>query len=107
MKDIMGLMSKAKEMQEKMQALQEELAGLEIEGNSGGGMVKVTLNGKGHIANVEIDPSLITDQDTSILEDLIMAAHNDAKAKVEEETARKTQELTAGLPIPPGMKLPF
>lgn len=107
MKDIMGLMSKAKEMQEKMQAMQEELAQLETEGSAGGDLVKVVLNGKGQITNINIDPSLMDDKDSSILEDLIMAAHNDAKTKVEEETARKTQELTAGLPIPPGMKLPF
>ena len=107
MKDIMGLMSKAKEMQEKMQAMQEELANLEVEGTSGGGMVKVTLNGKGVMTNLDIDPSLIKEDEGDIVEDLVMAAHNDAKVKVEEETARKTQELTAGLPIPPGMKLPF
>lgn len=107
MKDIMGLMSKAKEMQEKMQAMQEELANLEVSGSSGGGLVSVTLNGKGNITGLTIDPSLLKEDETDIVEDLVMAAHNDAKAKVEEETARKTQELTAGLPIPPGMKLPF
>ncbi|MEM9331275.1 MAG: YbaB/EbfC family nucleoid-associated protein [Pseudomonadota bacterium] len=107
MKDIMGLMSKAKEMQEKMQAMQEELANLEVEGSSGGGMVKVVLNGKGMMTSLSIDPSLIKEDEGDIVEDLVMAAHNDAKAKVEDETARKTQELTAGLPIPPGMKLPF
>ncbi|MEM9277243.1 MAG: YbaB/EbfC family nucleoid-associated protein [Pseudomonadota bacterium] len=107
MKDIMGLMSKAKEMQEKMQAMQEELANLEVEGTSGGGMVTVKLNGKGMMVSLSIDPSLIKEDEGDIVEDLVMAAHNDAKVKVEEETARKTQELTAGLPIPPGMKLPF
>ena len=107
MKDIMGLMSKAKEMQEKMQAMQEELATLEVEGVSGGGLVKVTLNGKGMMIGVSIDPSLMKEDEGDIVEDLVMAAHNDAKGKVEEETARKTQELTAGLPLPPGMKLPF
>lgn len=100
-------MSKAKEMQEKMQAMQEELANLEVEGTSGGGMVTVTLNGKGMMVSLSIDPSLIKEDEGDIVEDLVMAAHNDAKVKVEEETARKTQELTAGLPIPPGMKLPF
>ncbi len=107
MKDIMGLMSKAKEMQEKMQAMQEALANLEVEGSSGGGLVTVTLNGKGVMTNLTIDPSLLKEDETDIVEDLVLAAHNDAKVKVEEETARKTQELTAGLPIPPGMKLPF
>ncbi len=107
MKDIMGLMSKAKEMQEKMQAMQEELANLEVSGSAGGGLVTVTLNGKGMMTNLAIDPSLLKEEETDIVEDLVLAAHNDAKTKVEEETARKTQELTAGLPIPPGMKLPF
>lgn len=107
MKDIMGLMSKAKEMQEKMQAMQEELGNLEVEGTSGGGMVKVTLNGKGLMTSLAIDPGLLKENEGDIVEDLVMAAHNDAKSKVEEETARKTQELTAGLPLPPGMKLPF
>ena len=107
MKDIMGLMSKAKEMQEKMQAMQQELADMEIEGTSGGGLVKVTLTGKGSMASLEIDPGLLKEDEPDILEDLVLAAHNDAKAKLEDETARRTQELTAGLPLPPGMKLPF
>ena len=107
MKDIMGLMSKAKEMQDKMQAMQEALLTLEVEGTSGGDMVKVTLNGKGQMASVSIDPALMKEGEGEILEDLIIAAHADAKGKVEEETARRTQELTAGLPLPPGMKLPF
>ncbi len=107
MKDIMGLMSKAKEMQEKMQTMQEELANMEIVGASGGDMVKVTLNGKGLMTSVSIDPSLMKEGEGDIVEDLIMAAHNDAKGKIETMTAEKTQELTAGLPIPPGMKLPF
>jgi len=107
MKDIMGLMSKAKEMQEKMQTMQEELADMEIAGSAGGDMVKVTLNGKGLMTGVTIDPTLMKEDEGDIVEDLIMAAHNDAKGKIEEMTAQKTQELTAGLPIPPGMKLPF
>lgn len=107
MKDIMGLMSKAKEMQEKMQSMQEELQLLEVSGSSGGDMVTVTLNGKGQMTAVSIDPSMMKEGEAEILEDLIVAAHTDAKNKVEEETARRTQELTAGLPIPPGMKLPF
>ncbi len=107
MKDIMDLMSKAKEMQEKMQSMQEELASLEVSGSSGGGLVTVTLNGKGTMTGLSIDPSLLKEEETDIVEDLVLAAHNDAKTKVEEETARRTQDLTAGLPIPPGMKLPF
>ena len=100
-------MSKAKEMQDKMQAMQEELANLEVEGSSGAGMVTVKLNGKGQMTAIAIDPGMLKEGEGDILEDLVIAAHNDAKSKVEEETARRTQELTAGLPIPPGMKLPF
>ena len=107
MRDIMGLMSKAKEMQEKMQAMQAEMETLTADGTSGGGMVTVTLNGKGALQAVKIDPSMFKEDDVEILEDLIIAAHNDAKAKIEAIIAEKTQEMTAGLPIPPGMKLPF
>ncbi|PHP69099.1 YbaB/EbfC family nucleoid-associated protein [Zhengella mangrovi] len=107
MKDLMGLMSKAKEMQAKMQALQEEMANVTADGQSGGGLVTVTLTGKGEMRGLKIDPSLFKEDDVEILEDLILAAHNEAKAKVEQVMAEKTQELTAGLPIPPGMKLPF
>ena len=107
MRDIMGLMSKAKEMQEKMQAMQAEMETITADGTAGGGMVTVTLNGKGALQAVKIDPSMFKEDDVEILEDLIIAAHNDAKAKIEAIIAEKTQEMTAGLPIPPGMKLPF
>jgi DNA-binding YbaB/EbfC family protein len=107
MKDLLGLMSKAKEMQAKMQAMQEELATLEATGQSGGGLVNVTLSGKFDMKSLKIDPSLFKESDIEILEDLVLAAHNDAKAKVEQAMQQKTQELTAGLPLPPGMKLPF
>ena len=107
MRDIMGLMSKAKEMQEKMQAMQAEMETMTADGTAGGGMVTVTLNGKGALQAVKIDPSMFKEDDVEILEDLIIAAHNDAKAKIEAIVAEKTQEMTAGLPIPPGMKLPF
>ena len=107
MKDIMGLMSKAKEMQEKMQTMQQEIAAMEVEGKAGGDMVSVTLNGKGLITSINIDPSLLKEDEADIVEDLIMAAHNDAKGKIEQAQAEKTQELTSGLQLPPGMKLPF
>ena len=107
MKDLMGLMSKAKEMQARMQALQEEMASITADGQSGGGLVTVTLSGKGEMRGLKIDPSLFREDDVEILEDLILAAHNEAKARVEQVMAEKTQELTAGLPLPPGMKLPF
>lgn len=107
MKNLMGLMGQVKEMQEKMSQLQDELATMEVSGESGGGLVKVTLSGKGEMRALEIDPSLIKPDEAEIIEDLVLAAHNDAKAKAEAMTAEKTRELTAGLPIPPGMKLPF
>lgn len=107
MRDIMGLMSKAKEMQEKMQAMQAEMETMTADGTAGGGMVTVTLTGKGAMQGVKIDPSMFKEDDVEILEDLILAAHNDAKAKIEAIVAEKTKEMTAGLPIPPGMKLPF
>ncbi|MBX9453046.1 MAG: YbaB/EbfC family nucleoid-associated protein [Mesorhizobium sp.] len=107
MKDLLGMMSKAKEMQAKFQAMQEEIANIEASGQAGGGMVQVTLSGKFEMRSLKIDPSLFKEDDVEVLEDLILAAHNDAKSKVEAVMQQKTQELTAGLPIPPGMKLPF
>ncbi|TPL75780.1 YbaB/EbfC family nucleoid-associated protein [Mesorhizobium sp. B2-3-15] len=107
MKDILGLMGKAKEMQAKFQAMQDEIATVEALGQAGGGLVSVTLSGKFDIKSLKIDPSLFKEDDVEILEDLILAAHNDAKAKVEQIMQEKTKALTAGLPIPPGMKLPF
>ncbi len=107
MRDMMGMLSKAKEMQAKMQAMQEEIAQMEVSAASGGGLVSLTLLGKGTLTSLKIDPSLLKEGEGEILEDLIIAAHNDAKAKLEAMMAEKTQALTAGLPIPPGMKLPF
>jgi len=107
MRDIMGMMGKVKEMQEKMGALQDEIAAMEIEGVAGGGMVTVKLTGKGQMLALHIDPSLFKEDDVEILEDLIVAAHNDAKSKADAALAEKTEALTAGLPLPPGMKLPF
>jgi DNA-binding YbaB/EbfC family protein len=107
MKDLMGLMGKAKEMQAKFEAMQQEVAAIEATGQAGGGMVSVTLSGKMEMKALKIDPSLFKEDEVEILEDLILAAHNDAKAKVEAVLQEKTREMTAGLPIPPGMKLPF
>ena len=107
MKDLMGLMGKAKEMQAKFQAMQEEIATLEVTGQSAGGLVQVTLSGKFEMRALKIDPSILKEDDVEILEDLVLAAHNDAKVKVEAEMQKKTSELTAGMPLPPGMKLPF
>lgn len=107
MKDLLGLMGKAKEMQAKFQAMQEEIAGMEASGQAGGGLVQVTLSGKFEMKALNIDPSLFKEDQVEILEDLILAAHNDAKVKLETTMQEKTQALTAGLPLPPGMKLPF
>lgn len=107
MRDMLGMMKQAKEMQAKMKVMQEEIANLETTANSGGGLVSLTLSGKGTLSALNIDPSLMKEGEGEILEDLIIAAHNDAKAKLEALMAEKTQALTAGLPIPPGFKLPF
>lgn len=107
MRDLMSLMKSAGELQEKMATLQEELKAAEATGKSGGGMVLVTLNGKGDLKTLAIDPSLVADGDKGIIEDLIIAAHADAKGKIEALMAERMAELTAGLPLPPGMKLPF
>ena len=107
MKDILNIMKQAKEMQARMAEMQESLAGVEAVGTAGAGMVTVTLSGKGDLKSVKIDPSLVKDGEGEMIEDLIIAAHASAKEKAEAVMAEKTQELTAGLPIPPGMKLPF
>jgi DNA-binding YbaB/EbfC family protein len=107
MKDLLGLMGKAKEMQAKFQAMQEEIAEMEATGQAGGGLVRVALTGKFEMKSLKIDPSLFKEDDVEVLEDLILAAHNDAKSKVEAAMKEKTAALTAGLPIPPGFKLPF
>ncbi len=107
MRDIMGMMGKVKEMQEKMAKLQEEISATEVSGTSGGGLITVRLSGRGQMLGLSIDPTLINADETEILEDLIVAAHNDAKSKAETMMQEKTKELTAGLPLPPGMQLPF
>lgn len=107
MRDLMGMMKKAQELQEKMGQMQEELQQAEVTGTAGGDMVTVTLTGKGDMKAVKIDPSLIADGDVEIIEDLVIAAHADARSKAESMAAEKMQEMTAGMPIPPGMKLPF
>ena len=107
MRDIKGMMGKVKEMQAKMEQMQADIAALEVEGKSGGGLVSVRMTGKGEMLGLKIDPSLFKEEEVEILEDLVIAAHKDAKDKAEALAAEKTRELTAGLPIPPGMKLPF
>jgi DNA-binding YbaB/EbfC family protein len=101
-----GLMKQAQKMQEDMKKAQEEIARMEVEGQSGGGMVKVVMNGRHELRSVKIDDSLMGD-DKDMLEDLIAAAVNDATRKVEQESSSKMSGLTAGLNLPGGMKLPF
>ncbi|GJM02994.1 MAG: nucleoid-associated protein [Rhodomicrobium sp.] len=102
---MFDMMKKAQQLQSKMQELQKELESTEIEGMSGAGMVTVTLNGKGEMRGLTIDDSLFAANEKDVLEDLIIAAHKDAKTKAEEEAAAKMKEVTGDLPIPPGLKL--
>ena len=107
MVDIMGLMKKAQAMQARMKDVQEELERIEVEGESGGGMVKVRLNAKGQMKAITLDPALMTPADREMAEDLILAAHADAKARADRLAEEKMQAVAAELPLPPGMKLPF
>lgn len=107
MKDMMGLMKQAQAMQTKMQEVQAEMERLEVEGQSGGGLVRVTLSAKGTMKGLVIDPSLMKAEEKEILEDLIVTAHEDARKKAERLMEEKMKSVTAGLPLPPGMKLPF
>lgn len=106
MKNIGQMMKQAQEMQEKMQRLQEQLADTEISGASGGGMVTVTMNGKGEVRAVKIDPSLVDPNDVEVLEDLVVAAANDAKGKLESYVQEQMSELTGGMQLPPGLNFP-
>jgi DNA-binding YbaB/EbfC family protein len=107
MVDLMGMMKTAQAMQAKLKDAQDELSRLEVDGQSGGGMVRVTLTGKGEMKAIHLDPTLLTPADKEMTEDLIVAAYADAKAKADRVAAEKMQSLTSGLPLPPGMKLPF
>ncbi|HRC37362.1 MAG TPA: YbaB/EbfC family nucleoid-associated protein [Rubrivivax sp.] len=103
---LAGLMKQAQAMQDNMKRAQDELALLEVEGQSGAGLVKVTMTCKHDVKRIAIDPSLLA-EDKDMLEDLVAAAFNDAVRRAEEVSAEKMGKLTAGLPLPPGMKLPF
>ena len=107
MVDFMGMMKKAEELQRKMAEMQDEAGRATVEGRSGGGLVTVTLSDKGEMKGLTIDPSLFKEDDVAVLEDLIITAHNDAKGKAEQMMQQKMAEMTQGLPLPPGMKLPF
>jgi len=105
MVDFMGMMKQAAELKSKMEAMQAELDNTEVEGVSGGGMVSVKLSGKGEMKGVRIDESLIKPSDKEILEDLVVAAHADARRKVDALLQDKMKAVTGGLPLPPGLKL--
>ncbi|AXK82809.1 YbaB/EbfC family nucleoid-associated protein [Pseudolabrys taiwanensis] len=106
MVDFLGLMKKAGELQSKMQALQAELDSVQVEGTAGGGMVSVTLTAKGDLKGIKIDDSLMQASEKEVLEDLLIAAHADARRKAEEVMQDKMKGLTGGLPLPPGLN-PF
>jgi DNA-binding YbaB/EbfC family protein len=103
---LAGLMQQAQKMQENMKRLQDELAQMEVEGQAGAGMVKVVMTCKNQVRRVSIDPSLVGD-DRDMLEDLVAAAFNDAVRRAEETTQQKMASVTAGMPLPPGFKMPF
>ena len=103
---LAGLMKQAQQMQENLKKAQEEIAGMEVEGQAGAGMVKIVMTGRHDVKRVSIDPSLMSD-DKEMLEDLIAAAVNDAVRRVEAATQEKMGGLTSGLGLPPGLKLPF
>lgn len=107
MKNLGQLMKQAQAMQTKMAEMQERLETIEVSGTAGAGMVTVTLNGKGAMRGVKIDPSLAKADEVEILEDLIAAAHNDAKGRLEQKVQEETAALMGGLQLPPGFKLPF
>lgn len=105
MDNLGQMLKKAGELQAKMAELQERMAAVEVTGTSGGGMVRVTLSGKGEARKISIDPAIA--DDTEVMEDLIVTAFNDAKSKVEAQMAEKMGELTGGMGLPPGLRLPF
>lgn len=107
MKNLGNMMKEAQKMQQRMGEMQAKLGDVEVSGQSGGGLVNVTLNGKGEMKKLKIDASLMVPAEVEILEDLVVAATNDAKSRVEAHVQAEMSKLTAGLPLPPGFKLPF
>ena len=105
MKDVFGLMKQMGQMQARLKDMQEELQNAEFEGQSGGGLVRAKLDGKGSLKSLSIDPSLMKPGDAEILEDLVVAAFGDARAKADTAMQEKMAEVTGGLPLPPGLKL--
>ena len=107
MNNFGDMMKQAQEMQKKMQEIQDSLSNLEVEGTSGGGIVKIIMNCKNEVKKIDIDPSVIKNDEKEVMEDLIIAALNDAKSKAEEKSQEEMKKLTGGLGLPPGMKMPF
>jgi DNA-binding YbaB/EbfC family protein len=107
MKNLGAMMKQVQEMQARMQDMQAKLGQVTVTGQSGGGLVKVTLNGKGTLTATDIDASLLKPEEKEILEDLIVAAHADAKSRLEQLLAEEMKSITGGLPLPPGFQLPF
>jgi DNA-binding YbaB/EbfC family protein len=107
MRDMMSMMKEMAGLKSKMEAMQAELDETLVEGRSGAGMVMVTLTAKGALKALSIDPEILKPEDKEMVEDLILAAHADARSKIENVIAEKMKALTGGLPLPPGMKLPF
>lgn len=107
MKDLMGLMKQAKDMQKKMEAAQSQVADISVTGRSGGGLVSVTLAGGGNMQGLEIDPSLLSSEEKEVVEDLIVAAYQDAKVKLDQAQAETMKSAMGDIQLPPGMKMPF
>jgi len=107
MKNFNQLMKQAQQMQEKMADMQEKMGDLIVEGSAGGGLVKVSVSGKSEMKSLKIDPSLIDQDEIEVLEDLIVAAFNDAKSKAEAQMQDEMSKITGGMGLPGGMKLPF
>lgn len=107
MKNLGNILKQAQNMQSRMAEIQEELNAMEISGQSGAGMVNATVSGKGELRSLKLDPAIVDKDDIGVLEDLIVAAVNDARGKAEDMSREKMGALTEGLPLPPGFKLPF
>lgn len=105
--NIQKMLKQAQQMQQKVTDIQEQLSAHEVDGSAGGDMVKITINGKGEMRKLTIDPSLMTPDEKDMLEDLIIAAYNDAKRKADDHAANEMGSVTSGMGLPPGMKLPF
>ena len=107
MKNLSGLMKQAQQMQDKLQEMQSRLESMAVQGEAGAGLVTMTMNGKGDLRQIKIDPKVIDPGDAEMLQDLIVAAHANARQKVEAAAAEEMQKVTGGMQLPPGMKLPF